>query len=265
MKKKSPKLIWGLMSVGIYFATVGALIFYFNTRNEKKSVHYVKKNENRIQVALHTPKKEKMIKSKPKKLISQSKVKQKSKPKDIKKKVIQEKIVKKLAIKKDVNKTKPQKQTVKKANKPKVKKTSELFSKIKTEEKKLKMQITDKPIKSVTKKNIIKISEKHLSASERVSSTLKMSDSGVENAYFAKVQSMLEDWPAQSDFAGEKATVILYIEPSGRFKFRIKSGSSIEDFNTGLMGFLEQLQTIGFGRHNAGRTYEFEAEFIAKE
>lgn len=261
MKKISPNLIWGLLSISIYFAMVGALIFYFNTRNEKKSVHYVKKNENRIRVALHTPKKEKTTKSKPKKLISKSKVKQKLKPKDTKKKVIQEKIVKK----KDVNKSKPLKKMPKKVNKLKVKKASELFSNIKTEEKKLNMQITDKPIKSVPKKNIIKVSEKHLSASERISSTLKTSDSGVENAYFAKVQSMLEDWPAQSDFAGEKATVILFIEPSGRFKFRIKSGSNIEEFNTGLMGFLEQLQTIGFGRHHAGRTYEFEAEFIAKE
>jgi hypothetical protein len=31
------------------------------------------------------------------------------------------------------------------------------------------------------------------------------------------------------------------------------------------MDFLKQLQGIGFGRHNAGRTYEFEVEFSTKE
>lgn len=261
MTNKSPKLIWGVLSFGIYFAMVGALIFYFNTRNEKKSVHYVKKNENRIQVALSTPKKEKPVTSKPKNTV----VKKKLKPKDTKKKVIKEKIVKKLPKKKDQNLTKPKKHTVKKENIPQAKKTSDLFSQIKTTEKKLDMKITDKPIKTVAKKNIIKVTEKQLSASEHISSTFTNSDKGVENAYFAKVQNMLEDWPTQSNFAGEKAIVILYIEPSGRFEFRVKTGSNIEAFNTGLIGFLEQLQEIGFGRHNAERTYEFEAEFIAKD
>jgi protein TonB len=76
---------------------------------------------------------------------------------------------------------------------------------------------------------------------------------------------MLEDWPAQSDYAGEKAKVILYIEPSGFFEFKVVSQSNIPAFNRGLEEFLEQLQIAGFGPHNAGRTYKFEAEFIAKD
>lgn len=261
-----PKVIWGLLAFGIYFVMVGSLIFYFNTRHDKNSVHYVKKNENRIQVALKMPKK--MIESK----IINPKNKVKTKPKAIikpkketKKKVIKEKVVKKIIAKKDENLTKPKKHTIKKQNQPKPKKTSDLFSDVKTTKNKLDMKVTDKPIKTVPKKNIIKVTKKQLSASEHISSTLKSSDSGVENAYFAKVQSILEDWPAQSDFAGEKAIVILYIEPSGRFEFRVKTSSNIEEFNIGLIAFLEQLQVFGFGRHNAERTYEFEAEFIAKE
>ena len=130
------------------------------------------------------------------------------------------------------------------------------------------MNITDTPIKTKPKESLIKVTKKTLSATERVSSSLKIQKehkSGEENAYFAKVQRMLEDWPAQSDFAGEKATVILFIKPNGKFDFKVKSGSSINEFNEGLIAFLEQLQSIGFGPHNGERTYEYEAEFIAKE
>ena len=76
---------------------------------------------------------------------------------------------------------------------------------------------------------------------------------------------MLEGWPAQSEYAGEKVKVLLYIQPSGFFEFKIKSASRNPDFNRGLTEYLEQLQEFGFGRHNGGRTYNFEAEFIAKE
>ncbi len=260
MINKSPKLIWGLLSIVIYIIMVGALVVYFNTRNEKKIVHYVKKDEKRIQVALKMPNKQKSVKTiSQRKLKNEKKFKHKKniKVKENQKKVIREKVVKKIVKKKDENRTKP---TYKKA--------SDLFSKVKTTEKEFDIKITDKPLKTVPKKNIIKITEKKLTASERNNHTLKIqkkSDSGVENIYFAKVQNMLEDWPAQSDFAGEKAIVILYIKPSGKFEFKVKTGSNIEAFNTGLIGFLEQLQIIGFGKHNVDRTYEFEAEFIAKE
>jgi protein TonB len=76
---------------------------------------------------------------------------------------------------------------------------------------------------------------------------------------------MLEGWPAQSEYAGEKVKVLLYIDPTGGFEFKLKNASNNEDFNTGLVEYLEQLQSIGFGRHRGERTYQFEAEFIAKE
>jgi protein TonB len=93
----------------------------------------------------------------------------------------------------------------------------------------------------------------------------KRSDSGVENAYLAKVQDMLEDWPAQSDYAGEKVKVILFIKPSGLFEFKLQTISSNKAFNSGLVAYLEQLQSIGFGHHKGKRTYEFGAEFIAND
>ena len=266
---KLPKYFSGLLAFGIYFTIIGLLIFYFNTRDEKKSVHYVKKDEKRIQVALSTPKKpenKKAISPKPKvkpkpkpKPKVKPKVKPKPKPKpkkEVKKKVIKEKVVKKVVKKKDENLTKPKKKAL------------DLFANVKTPKKKNLIELTDKPIKRVPKNNLIEVTEKPISASERISSSLKLQknrDSGVENAYFSKVQSILEGWPAQSDYAGEKATVVLYIKPSGEFEFKVLTASNIEAFNTGLIAFLEQLQSIGFGRHKGERTYQFEAEFIAKE
>ena len=253
MIKKSSTFISGFLAFGIYFILIGLLIFYFNTRDEKKSVRYVKKDERRIQVALSAPKKsenKKAINPKPKvkpkpKPKPKPKVKPKPKPKPTK-------VVKK----KDENLTKPKKKAL------------DLFANVKTPKKKNLIQVSDKPIKSVPKNNLIKVTDKPMSASERISSSLKVqksSDSGVENAYLAKVQSMLEGWPAQSEYAGEKVKVLLLIDPTGGFEFKLKTASSNENFNIGLMEYLEQLQTIGFGRHRGERTYQFEAEFIAKE
>ena len=270
MMKKSSTYISGLLAFGIYFLLIGLLIFYFNVRDEKKSIRYVKKDEHRIQVAISAPKKAAKTKPvkpkvKPKPKPKKTKVKPKPKPKPkpkkkVKKKVIKEKVVKKAVKKKDVNLTKP-----KKVTKPK-----DLFANVSSSKKKtkpkLEMKITDKPVKP-KKSSLIKVSDKP-SASSLVSDSLKVqksSDSGVENAYLAYVQSMLEGWPAQSEYAGEKVKVLLQINPSGFFEFKIKSASNNQDFNDGLIEYLEQLQEIGFGRHKGNRTYQFEAEFIAKE
>ncbi len=260
---KLPKYFSGLLAFGIYFAIIGLLILYFNTRDDKKSVNYVKKNENRIQVALSTlkkPENKRVIDPKPKvksKPIQEPKVKPKPKPKKvIKKKIKKEKIVKKRVKKKDQNLTKPKKKAL------------DLFANIKTTKKKNFIVVSDKPIKTTPKNSLIKVTDKPISASERISSSLKnqkSSDSGVENAYLAKVKSMLEGWPAQSEYAGEKAKVLLLIDPTGGFEFNLKTASNNENFNTGLIAYLEQLQDIGFGRHRGKRTYRFEAEFIAKE
>ena len=260
MIKHSSTLVSGILAFLVYFTLLALLIFYFNTRNDNSKEHYVKKNEKRIQVAIASPKKVTAPKTKAKKKPKKkTKPKSKRKPKRKKtsgKKVIKEKVVKKKIVKKrDHNVTKPKKHA------------KDLFKNIKTaKKKKLKIEISDKPTKPKIKNDLIKVSS--TSASARINASLnarKKSDRGVENAYFAKVQHMLEDWPAQSDYAGEKAKVILYIEPSGYFKYRIVSQSNIPAFNRGLEEFLEQLQVEGFGPHNAGRTYKFEAEFIAKD
>ncbi|HHO64893.1 MAG TPA: hypothetical protein ENJ71_00085 [Epsilonproteobacteria bacterium] len=261
MKIKPSKLLPGALAVGIYFFVIGLLVFYFNTRTADKAKKYVKKDEHRIQVALPSTQKPKTVKKKEKKKTKKKEAKKtKQKPKTSpKKRVIKEKVVKKKKVKKrDVNKTKPKKKNHAK----------DLFADLKAPKKKNLIKVTDKPVKSKPKRDLIKITENRKTASERINASLKdqkSTQSGVENAYLAKVQSMLEGWPAQSEYAGEKVKVILNIRESGFFDFKIKSASRNRDFNKGLTEYLEQLQEFGFGHHKGGRTYHFEAEFIAKE
>ena len=269
MDRKSFRVLPGVLAVGIYLLVVGLLLLYFNAKSEEKAKRYVKKDEHRIQVALSSSssplKKKEKVKAKkklPKKKKAEKKKidkKKKAAPeKHTKKRVIKEKIVKKKRVKKrDVNKRKPKKRN----------NTKDLFANVKAPKKKNLIQVSSKPLKTKPKKNLIKVTDDKKSASSRINRSLKeqkSSSKGVESAYLARVQSMLEGWPAQSEYAGEKVKVILFIRPSGFFDFKIKSASRNHDFNRGLSEYLEQLQEFGFGPHKGERTYNFEAEFIAK-
>ncbi len=265
MIKQSSTLISGLLAFGIYFSVIALLLFYFNSRDQKKPVHYVKKNEERIRISMSTPKStpKKEVKKPPKKVLKpKPKPKKTVKKKEVKKKVIKEKVVKKAKVvkqKKDLNTTKP-----KKINKPK-----DLFANIsatKKVEKPKAVKKVDTPVKP-KKNNIVKVTDKP-SASELVSDSLKKqkkSDSGIENAYLAKIEEKLKGWPAQSEYAGEKAKVWIKVEPSGAFKFKVITASGNEDFNSGLVVYLKQLQSIGFGQHKGNRAYELDVEFVATE
>ncbi len=257
---KFSKYIPGVLAVVIYFFVLTMLMLYFNTKDTEDNKKYVKKDERRIQVAISSSLPSTPVKTVEKKKISKpiknekKKVKPKPKPKP-KKKIVKEKIVKKKVIKK--SKPKPKKRN----------NTKDLFSNVKTTKKKNIINVSNKPIKTKPKKDIFKMTDKKDTATKRINDSLKNQknmDSGVENAYFAKVQRMLESWPAQSDFAGQELTAVLFIDTNGFFEFKIKVPSSNPDFNQAVELFLEQLQEFGFGMHNGGRTYEFEAEFEAK-
>jgi protein TonB len=261
MTQKRLRYVWGAIAVTIYLFVVGILVFYFNHHSEQKKTRYVKKDEHRIQVALSAPRKKAPPK---KKAVKKHKPTPEPKKKPVRKKrevtkhkkVIKEKVVKKVPKKRhDQNLTKPKK-------KPK-----DLFRNVKAKKKPL-IKVMDKPIVSKPKKQLFEMTEKRESASEHIRNSLKKQksmDSGVEDSYLAHVQEMLEGWPAQSDFAGEKVKVYLKIDPTGHFEFVIKRKSSNPEFNRALTEYLKQLQEFGFGPHKGSRTYLFEAEFIAKE
>ena len=287
MRYRSSTLISGVMAFGIYIAMILLLIFYFNTRDVKKSVHYVKKNEDRISISMSASKAsppkqtQKTVKPKPKP-IEKKVVQPKPKPKPIEKKVVQPK-PKPKPVEKKVVKPKPiEKKVVKKINepkkvqdrnitKPKVEnKPKDLFANVtsqkKVEKPKPLIKVSDIPTKP-KKNNLIKVSDKP-SASDMVSNSLKVqknSDSGIENAYLANIEEKLKGWPAQSEYAGEMAKVSITVQPSGDFKFKVITASGNEEFNTGLEAYLRQLQSIGFGSHKGDRAYELDVEFVATE
>jgi protein TonB len=269
----------GSLAFGIYFLLIGLLVYYFNTKSRQESVHYVKKNEERIQVAFSTPEKKKSDMPQPKKQPTpkpepKPKPKPKPEPKPVpkpkpketvkkpveQKKVIREKVVKKVTkepVKKDQDITRP-----KKVNKP-----QSLFADISSSRPKETKKAVDKPVERKPNLDVIKAKEKS-SAAELVSSSLKVqqsSDRGVENAYLAQIEEKLKGWPAQNEYAGEKARVMLEVEPSGSFTFRVISASSIPEFNEGLNSYLKELQRFGFGPHKGNRAYKLDVEFIATE
>jgi outer membrane biosynthesis protein TonB len=269
IKETSYKLIWGAWAIGIYLLFVLLLLFYFNSRQEETHKHFVKKDEQRIRVALSSPQKtaqksiskhasipKKKIKSKPKHKMKQktkkSPTKSKHKKVPVKKRAEQSK---KTIKQKDTNRTHTKREKV-----------SHLFAKVKPKHHLL--QVSEKPIAPNVKQDLIKVTDRPAKASERISSSLKIqksSDSGIENRYFAKVEEKLKGWPAQSEYAGEKAKVWLKIAPDGYFEFKVLSASNNDAFNEGLIAYLKQLQRLGFGAHKGTRAYEIEVEFIATE
>jgi len=242
--EKHFKLLSGILAFLIYFILLGLLINYFNHHKSRKSIHYVEKNSDRIVVSLtdlpkktSSPRKNQKpkIKSRPK-----IKPKPKAEPKP-KKRPIRKKEVKKTRAKKVEPKTKEeQKKSKKKVS------LDKLFDKVK--EKKPVVKQEQKPKKK-----------------EKKSKKTQRQDRGIQNAYFAKVERMLQNWPAQSEFAGEKIKVWLRIRQDGSFTFRILSASGNEAFNSELIQYLKQLQQIGFGYHQNDRPYELDVEFVAKE
>ena len=87
---------------------------------------------------------------------------------------------------------------------------------------------------------------------------------GVENAYIAKVQSLLHNWPAESNYKGSQVKIKFTIYSSGKFKFRLTSRSPNQNFNQGLIEYLKQLQRIGFGQHSKSTPYDIAVTFRAR-
>ena len=91
----------------------------------------------------------------------------------------------------------------------------------------------------------------------------KNREKGVENAYIAKIQRQLRNWPAQSNYQGDQVRINFTIYSSGRFKFRITRRSANPDFNSGITEYLKQLQRVGFGTHSKSTPYNIDVNFKA--
>lgn len=276
----------GIIAVAIYVCIVGSLFWYFGYKSEEKDegtkteqVIAVdisaldEKHDNTPPVQNKTNEIEKSSEVPPQVQLQKDKqVEQPQKEESTQqKKLIYEKPI-------PVDKPKPKTQIVKKQetkktentksiqnSKNKTKETSDLFANIKSDAPVVqtsKTKQSSKPSLSATTKTFKPSSSE---ASQRINKEFsKQGNAGVEDAYKSKVKSILQGWPAQSSYAGERAKISFVIQPNGDFDFKIIHPSANEEFNQGLVQYLKQLQRVGFGPHAGSRAYLFDVNFIAE-
>ena len=227
-----------IIAATIYLIIVLSIMFAIvMTPSYPEAKVYVTKNSKAIEVSLGSP-------------LSKAKVEHKSKKKKVKKQK-SKKVPKKVRnIKKSTKK--PQKK-IKIAKK---KASSKVHKKIDT------AKLFHSLPKSLTKKETQSSTKKGGSGGKSLQKSNKQK--GVENRYLANVQRILQGWPAQSNFAGEKVRVKLTIYPSGLFDYKILYRSLNPEFNEALKHYLEQLKGVGFGPHSNPKPLNVIVEFIAK-
>jgi outer membrane biosynthesis protein TonB len=232
----------------IVIVSIFSIVIYSPTK--EKSKNYVEKKSDVIEVSLGSPVKKSATKSSKTKTAKKS-TKKSKKRKKVPKKVrnITKKSSKKVTKKpsKKRVKTKPKKST-KSSSKSHSKKPSKASSLFKNLPSNIKDDAPTKQSSGSAGKSNKKVNKGR----------------GVVNKYFAKIQSTLKGWPAQSNFAGEKVKVELTIYSSGLFDYKVLSRSLNPEFNRSLKGYLEQLKKFGFGAHSNPKPYKIIVEFIAK-
>ncbi|MDD5406759.1 MAG: TonB C-terminal domain-containing protein [Sulfurovaceae bacterium] len=290
--RKAYTLTSGIIAVAIYISIVGLLFWYFSYKSKEED--FTTKNEQIVAVDLSSMPSTKnksnensklnQTKQEEKPLASELSIKQqkeitlpqeqvennlKSKPKEIR---VQKKAEPIPVEKPKEIVTKIKKQEIKKIqndqliqnknNKPK--NTGDLFANIKSD---APITPVSKPKPLASKQSTQTNTAKSTSnaASELINNEFgKNGNKGVEDAYKSRVKSILQGWPAQSSYAGERAKISFVIQPNGDFDFKIIKPSSNEEFNQGLVQYLKQLQKVGFGPHAGSRAYLFDVDFIAE-
>ncbi|HHH19111.1 MAG TPA: cell envelope integrity protein TolA [Campylobacterales bacterium] len=130
---------------------------------------------------------------------------------------------------------------------------------------------TQEPVKKTPQSNPQPNRVKHTStAADRIRNTQqsgqvsdKNRERGIENAYIAKVKRHLNNWSAQSNYKGSRATIRLIISSSGRFRYTIQSSTS-GAMSAGLRQFLDQLNRMGLGTHTKSTPYDIKVNFTAR-
>jgi len=206
----------------------------------------------------------------PKKIVPKKKVPKKVVPKkSVPKKVVPKKIPKKVP-KKVVPKKKVPKKVVPKKKVPK-KSAKDLFASVKTKD------VSKRPVKrtAVKKRPKTSVSKRPSSIKHNssVADRIKRShqsgiksnanrDSGIKNAYIAKVKRYMNNWDAGSAHKGQRVTIALTIYNSGKFSYRIVSGKG--SIRSSLSQYLDRLKRIGLGRHSKSTPYSIKVSFTVR-
>jgi len=103
-----------------------------------------------------------------------------------------------------------------------------------------------------------RIKNSHLSG--RVSNTNR--NSGVKNAYIARVRRHMNNWTASSAYQGQRVTIILTIYQNGTFNYTVSGGGA--NMQNSLRTYLDRLNRIGLGRHNKSSPYHIKVPFTVR-
>ena len=282
--RKAYTLTSGIIAIGIYLCIIGLLFWHFDHEEDKdigaKNEQIISVDLSKIDESQDAPStppaagesidtKADPVQSleQPTKEHIEQQQKEESLPQKLipiqKKPILADKpkVVVPIEKKQETKKIQDQKPIQKSKDTPK--KTSDLFASIRSDAP-IVSTIKTKPSPKLSQ--VTKISKSTSSAaSELINKELgKIGNAGVEDSYKSKVKSILQGWPAQNSYAGERAKISFVIQPNGDFDFKIIRPSANEEFNQGLVQYLKQLQRVGFGSHSGSRAYLFEVDFIAE-
>jgi len=87
---------------------------------------------------------------------------------------------------------------------------------------------------------------------------------GVVDKYRAHMQQLLYNFPAQSNFAGERVVIKFTVYADGKFDYKFINRSLNPEFNTALKAYLKQLNNLGGFGAPPKQPFTAVVEFIAK-
>ena len=272
------KVVSGFVALGIYLGLIFLVLYFYNI-HETKAQKFAENPSDRVTVTLVNSDKTVFNKSsktsnniKPIPLAPMLIKKPHTPPKKhvIKKVPPKKHVIKKVPPKKHViKKVPPKKHVIKKV--PPKKSAKDLFSNIKTRD--VKHPVRREP-KHPVRQPVVSRPQSHVkhnsSISDRIKSTHQSGrvsnanrDSGIKNAYIAKVKRHLNNWNAGSAHKGKRVSLSLTIYNSGKFSYQILGGGD-SNMRSSLSQFLKQLNRMGLGRHSKSSPYSIKVTFTAR-
>jgi hypothetical protein len=152
-----------------------------------------------------------------------------------------------------------------------------LFANVKTKTKKVAKKEVNKVVKSIDPKRFKSKFEKQKKSSNvkvdkllndkkttpnvRSSSKSKSKES---NEYFSQVSALLDVWVPLIREDGLMATVLVSIDPNGRFNYTFTKYSGNNDFDISLKAFLEEQKSIMYPKPKKRKKVQINVDFKSK-
>lgn len=244
MQKKSSLLISGILSFSFYILLCFLVLYYISSPPVKKYTSKTKVTVLELDVIVEKSDKKRIEKKEDKKI-------------EKKEEIVVEKAASKAQEKKPDLKS--------------------LFANVKTKSKKVAKKEVNKVVKSIDPKRFKSKFEKQKKSSNiKVDKLLNdkktttnvrsqsKSKSKESSEYFSKVSSLLDVWVPLIRENGLQATVLVIINPNGRFDYRFKEYSGNNDFDISLKAFLEEQKSIMYPKPKNRKKVQIDVDFKSK-